>query len=187
MDTEVQADTRVLDAADELFYTYGVQAVGIDRIRDAAGVSLKRLYQCFPSKGDIVEAYLRRRDRIARGALEEHIAGYATPREQLLGMFEWLHAWTQQPGFHGCAFNNVFGELGAGSAAVATVVREHKAALRAIFLSVVEATGVADPERVTTQIVVLFDGAITVATVSGTHDAALHARDAAVLLLDSGG
>ncbi|WP_314173475.1 TetR/AcrR family transcriptional regulator [Streptomyces winkii] len=183
MDTEVPADTRVLDAADALFYAHGVQAVGIDRIRDASGVSLKRLYQCFPSKGAIVEAYLRRRDQLSRTALEEHIAHYATPREQLLGMFEWLHAWFLQPGFRGCAFNNAFGELGPGSAAVAEVVRTHKAALRARIRSLVEASGVVDPEPVTGQIVVLFDGAITVATVAGTPDAALQARDAARVLL----
>ena len=186
MDSEVEPDTRVLDAADALFYAHGVQAVGIDRIRDAAGVSLKRLYRCFPSKGDIVEAYLRRRDEISRAALEEHIAGYATPREQLLGMFEWLRAWFLQPGFRGCAFNNAFGELGAGSEAVAEVVRSHKAALRARILSLVEGTGVADPERVAAQIVVLFDGAITVATVTGSPDAALQARDAAAVLLEHG-
>lgn len=186
MDTEVPTDTRVLDAADALFYAHGVQAVGIDRIRDASGVSLKRLYQCFPSKGAIVEAYLRRRDQVSRAALEEHIAGYATPREQLLGIFEWLEAWFRQPGFRGCAFNNAFGELGPGSAAVAEVVREHKAALRARFLRLAEAVGAADPERVTAQIVLLFDGAITVATVTGTPDAALQARDAADALLGPG-
>jgi AcrR family transcriptional regulator len=183
MDSEVATDTRVLDAADELFYAHGVQAVGIDRIRDASGVSLKRLYQCFPSKGAIVEAYLRRRDEVSRAALEEHLTGYGTPREQLLGMFTWLHAWFQQPGFRGCAFNNAFGELGAGSEAVAHVVRGHKAALRARILSMVEGTGVAEPERVTAQIVVLFDGAITVATVTDSPEAALQARDAVEVLL----
>ncbi|MCH6163974.1 TetR/AcrR family transcriptional regulator [Streptomyces marispadix] len=187
MDTELPPDTRVLDAADDLFYAHGVQAVGVDRIRDASGVSLKRLYQCFPSKGAIVEAYLRRRDQVSRTALEEHIAGYGSPREQLLGMFEWLHDWFRQPGFRGCAFNNAFGELGAGSDAVAEVVRTHKAALRARILSLVEGVGAADPEAVTAQIVVLFDGAITVATVSGTPEAALQARDAVAVLLDAHG
>lgn len=185
MDTEVPTATRVLDAADDLFYAHGIQAVGIDRIRDASGVSLKRLYQCFPSKGAIVEAYLRRRDQLARGALEEHVAGYDKPKQQLLSMFEWLHVWFQQPGFHGCAFNNAFGELGSGSAMVAEVVREHKAALRALFFSLVEATGIEDPDRVTGQIVVLFDGAITVGTVSGMPEAALQARDTVAVLLAS--
>ena len=44
------AKARVLDAAEELFYGRGVQDVGMDEIRSASGVSLKRLYRLFPAK-----------------------------------------------------------------------------------------------------------------------------------------
>ena len=54
--------TRVLDAAETLLYGRGLQTVGMDEIRGESGVSLKRLYQLFPSKERLVEAYLRRRD-----------------------------------------------------------------------------------------------------------------------------
>jgi AcrR family transcriptional regulator len=40
---EGPARTRLLDAAEDLFYTRGIQSVGMDEIRDASGVSLKRL------------------------------------------------------------------------------------------------------------------------------------------------
>ena len=40
---------HVLETADRLFYGRGVQAVGMDELRQAAGVSLKRLYALFPS------------------------------------------------------------------------------------------------------------------------------------------
>jgi len=49
---------RVLDAAEELFYGRGIQSVGMDDIRGTSGVSLKRLYQLFPAKEQLVEAYL---------------------------------------------------------------------------------------------------------------------------------
>lgn len=62
MDDE-EARTRLLDAAEALFYAEGVQAVGMDRIRTASGVPLKRLYRVFPAKDALVEAYLDRRDR----------------------------------------------------------------------------------------------------------------------------
>ncbi|GAA3352443.1 hypothetical protein GCM10020366_02110 [Saccharopolyspora gregorii] len=44
------ATTRLLDAAEELFYARGVQAVGMDEIRAASGVSLKRLYSASPRR-----------------------------------------------------------------------------------------------------------------------------------------
>lgn len=184
MDEEVPVDTKVLDAADGLFYAYGIQAVGIDRIRDASGVSLKRLYQLFPSKGHIVVAYLNRRDRISRAALEEHLTSYDDPRERLLGVFEFLEAWFRQPGFRGCAFNNAFGEMGDGAPEVAEVVAHHKGALRTLFRKLVGELGVPRPEQMTAQIALLFDGAITVATVTHRPEAALQARDAAEALLD---
>ncbi|WP_432074630.1 hypothetical protein [Streptomyces wuyuanensis] len=34
----------------------------MDAVRSASGVTLRRLYQAFPSKGALVEAYLLRRD-----------------------------------------------------------------------------------------------------------------------------
>jgi AcrR family transcriptional regulator len=83
------ARARVLDAAGELFYGRGVQAVGMDEIRSASGVSLKRLYQLFPSKGDLVQAYLRRRDARWRAAL----AGYVDARPaavRVLAVFDCL-------------------------------------------------------------------------------------------------
>ena len=44
---------QVLDAADRLYYSRGVQAVGMDELRAAAGVPLKRLYRLFGSKDGI--------------------------------------------------------------------------------------------------------------------------------------
>src|SRR5262249_60990406 len=57
-----EARDRALAAAGRLFYARGITAVGMDDIRDASGVPLKRLYQCFPSKDRLVAAYLGRRD-----------------------------------------------------------------------------------------------------------------------------
>ena len=56
------AREQALDAAEKLFYGRGIQSVGMDDIRGASGVSLKRLYQLFPAKEQLVEAYLERRD-----------------------------------------------------------------------------------------------------------------------------
>ena len=53
MDRET-AEAHALDAAEELFYSRGIQAVGMDDIRNASGVSLKRLYQLFPAKEQLV-------------------------------------------------------------------------------------------------------------------------------------
>lgn len=175
--------TRVLEAAGDLFYEHGVQAVGMDRIRDASGLSLKRLYRCYPSKLALVEAFLRYRDRVARTALRQHVADIPAGEERILAVFDWLLGWSGQLGFRGCVFNNIFGELGGDSEKVVRAVRDHKAGLREFFRELVGEADVADAESVTDQLVVLFNGAITVAAACGEPRAAAHAGTAARAVL----
>lgn len=182
---EAQQDLkdRVLRAADELFYAHGIQAVGMDRIRDAAGVSLKTLYRCYGSKGALVEAYLRARDRRSRAALAEYAAAFPTPKDQILAIYDWVYEWCTDASYRGCAFINAFGELGAESEAVAQAVRDHKAAVREFFVGLVRATGDPAPEELADQLVILLDGAMTGSAVARTPGPARQARNAADALL----
>ncbi len=185
MDTAVRAEAgaRVLDAAEELFYARGLQAVGMDAVRGASGVSLKRLYQLYPSKDALVEAYLRRRDERWRAALAHHAGARPAGRERLLAVYDWLGLWFAEPGFRGCAFVNSFGELGATVPAVAEAARAHKEAFRAYVGELVAEAGV--PPRLTAPLVLLAEGAITTAAVTGAAGAAVEAREAARTLLDA--
>ncbi|MCA1186486.1 MULTISPECIES: TetR/AcrR family transcriptional regulator [unclassified Saccharopolyspora] len=177
------ATTRLLDAAEELFYARGVQAVGMDEIRAASGVSLKRLYQCFPSKEQLVVGYLRRRDGRWRDSLARSVITRARGAEQVLAVFDWLHEWFSEPGFHGCAFLNSFGELGATSPAVAAVVREHKTEVQRYLATLLTDAGEARAGALAEQLNVLVEGAITTAAITGTPAPAHHARAAAEALL----
>ena len=181
MDTDL-ARERILDAAEDLFYARGVQAVGMDVIRDAAGVTLRRLYQLFPSKGDLVEAYLARRDARWLHSLATHVdAAAQTPEERLLAVFDWLEDWFTQPGFHGCAFINSFGELGGTSPQVAAAARHHKDGFHAYLRELATAAGATPGTG--TQIALLAEGAMTTAAISGTPAPAGQAKQAARLLL----
>lgn len=180
---EEQARARVLDAAEELFYARGVRAVGMDAVRGAAGVSLKRLYQLFPAKDRLVEEFLRRRDHTWRAALVHYADARPTPRTRLLAVFDWLHQWCAEPDFRGCAFINCFAELGGTSPTVAEAARTHKAAVRAYLGELTAAAGVAAPERLADHLALLVEGAITMAALTGSPTPAREARVAAEALL----
>src|SRR6266540_4039281 len=96
MDSAV-AREQALDAAEKLFYGRGIQTVGMDDIRSTSGVSLKRLYQLFPAKEQLVEAYLERRDIRWRQRLAAHVDRQTDPERRILAVFDWLGQWFGEP------------------------------------------------------------------------------------------
>ncbi|MER5727848.1 TetR/AcrR family transcriptional regulator [Streptomyces sp. NPDC002138] len=210
MDDE-EARARLLDAAEALFYAEGIQAVGMDRIRAESGVPLKRLYRVFPAKEALVTAYLERRDQRWMASLR---AAVTAGPEPVAAVFDWLAAWFTEPGFRGCAFLNAHGELGAGPAGVRDVVQRHKEQLRELLgeLAVAKVSGAkvsaasgAEPgaeagsesasasasesesTRLADQLMVLVEGATTVAALDPGPAPALRAREMAELLLARSG
>src|SRR5207302_319930 len=85
---------RILAAADKLFYTKGIRAVGVDTVAAEAGVSKRTLYNHYPSKDALIAAYLQARFK--------HIAPSDAPaREQILGAFERLERMFADGSFRG--------------------------------------------------------------------------------------
>ncbi|WP_342666266.1 TetR/AcrR family transcriptional regulator [Pseudonocardia spinosispora] len=178
------AQTQLLDAAEELFYGRGIQSVGMDDIRSASGLSLKRVYQLFPAKDQLVVAYLDRRDIRWRGRLTDHVLASGTdPRQRILAVFDWLGQWFAEPDFRGCAWINCYGELGAVSEQVAELARTHKSAFRGYLGTLVADAGL--PEDTAEHLYLLAEGAMVTAGIFGTPASADHARTAAAALLSA--
>ncbi|MGB8941440.1 MAG: TetR/AcrR family transcriptional regulator [Streptomyces sp.] len=176
-----EAEVRLLDAAEELFYERGIQAVGMDQVRAASGVSLKRLYQLYPSKSALVVACLERRDLRWRTRLAEHVEGEPGGPERVLAVYDWLYEWFSEPDFRGCAFINSYGELGAVEPAVADTVRAHKGAFHDYMAGLVAAAG--ESGQTVGPLVLLAEGAMTAAAISGSPEPARQARQGAAQLL----
>ncbi len=117
---------RIVDAADRLFYGRGIGSVGMDAVRDEAGVSLRALYKEFGSKEDLVVAVLGKRHGMWTAGVETAVARIVDPVRRLLAVYDYLAGWFTQADFRGCGFINAFGEMGSASPRVAAAVREHK-------------------------------------------------------------
>ncbi|MFJ4677998.1 TetR/AcrR family transcriptional regulator [Kitasatospora sp. NPDC088783] len=178
-----QDGEALLDAAEALFYEKGIRAVGMDEVRAASGLPLKRIYRLHPAKDDLVVAVLRRRDLRWRAGLTAAVETTAasTPRARLLAAFDWLGHWFAEPGYRGCAWINAFGELGPTSPAVLAEVRAHKAAFHAQLADWARAAGLTDPAPVQ----LLAEGAIVTAAIDGDPAPATRARAAVEALLDA--
>lgn len=180
---EVDPAQRVVDAADELFYARGIRAVGMDDVRNAAGVSLKRLYSLFPSKDSLVLAVLRKRHAMWTEGLTAAVESIEEPRERLLAVYDYLAEWFAEDGFRGCGFINAFGELGPTSPEVADYAREHKRSFQDQLAALVSEAGF--DVALAPQLAILAEGAQTTAAIEGSPDAAGHARRAAETLIDA--
>src|SRR6266852_9006312 len=95
---------RILAAADKLFYRQGIRAVGVDAVAAEAAVSKRTLYNYYPTKDDLIAAYLTARFK--------HIEPSDAPaREQILGHFEYLERAFAKARFRGCPYINAVAEL----------------------------------------------------------------------------
>lgn len=177
------ARDRVVAAADALFYARGIQSVGMDDVRTAAGVSLKRLYAEFPGKEALVLAVLDARHGIWEAGLSGALSGVDDPRRRLLAIFDFLAEWFTDDTFRGCGFINAFGELGATSPAVADAVRVHKQSFQDHVARLTADAG--GDQALAAQLALLAEGAQTTAAIAGRADAARQARAAAEVLIDA--
>ena len=118
------ARERILFAAHELFYREGIRATGIDRVIAESGVAKLSFYRHYPSKNDLVLAFLEHRHTRWMAWFEEALARHGgTPQALVPALREWFGG----EGFRGCAFINSVGELGEALPQVNEITRRHKA------------------------------------------------------------
>ena len=171
---------RILQTADRLFYSQGIRAVGVDTIADEIGISKRTLYNYFPSKDDMIVAYLLRRLR-PRSISEEPAA------QQIFDDFDRLERSFAAGGFRGCPFVNAVAELKEPGHAVNKLALVFKEQRRTWFRDLLIRLEVADPEGLAMQLMLLVDGAIAAALVRGDPTVARAGREAARVLLEAAG
>ncbi|KLN56878.1 TetR/AcrR family transcriptional regulator [Variovorax paradoxus] len=138
------ARERILLTAHDLFYADGIRATGIDRVIAASGVTKVTFYRHFPSKDDLVRAFLDHRharwmawfvDALGRRGAHER-AGDAGA---LLLLAEVMAEWFAEPAFRGCAFINSVAEVGGSVEGAAERAREHKREMVEVIASLLPA------------------------------------------------
>ncbi len=106
------ARERILATADRLFYDEGIHAVGIQRVVAEAAVTRVTLYRHFPSKDDLISAYLERRSRYDHEQVDGIIAAHpGDPRGALEELGTSLTRDDFGPMKRGCPFINASAEF----------------------------------------------------------------------------
>src|SRR5450755_1890060 len=103
---------RILETADRLFYREGIRVVGVDTVAAEIGISKRTLYNYYPSKDELVVAYLSRRYVVPKPSDEP-------PLDQILAAFDRMERWFASENFRGCPFVNAVTELGEAANKIA--------------------------------------------------------------------
>jgi AcrR family transcriptional regulator len=175
---------RILTAASELFSESGVGSTGVDAIVKAAGIAKATFYRQFPSKDDLIVAWLEdSRSRWFDRVRSHAEASTTRPIEVIPFLFEAVADWLDSDGFRGCPYLNTAVELSDPAHPARPVIRRYYEEIEAYLATLGEAAGLASPRLVASGLLALLTGAISLAVARRTSAFALSAREAAVQLL----
>jgi AcrR family transcriptional regulator len=167
----------VLTVAHDLFYWRGIRATGVDTLAQAAGVAPTTLYRLFPSKDDLVAAYVERAGREYREWFDATVeAAGPDPRERILALFHELDVQVQPENCRGCPFLMALTELPDASLAAHRHAVATKTWVRKRFGELVRDLGVDDPETLADQLTLVFEGVYASVQALGASGPAARAR-----------
>lgn len=180
----LNARERILDASYELFSQRGIGAVGVNEVIDRADVATATLYRHFPSKDELVLAFLHLREQrwtkdfVEAGAVSRG----SDPEERLLAIFDVFDEWFHRDDFEACSFINVLLEMGtehpAGTASI-----WHLEQIRSIVSRFAEEAALSGAEAFARSFHILMKGSIIAAS-EGDTQAAQRGKSMARLLIE---
>jgi len=150
---------RILQAANELFYAEGIRGTSADRIIAQVGITKVTFYRHFPTKSDLVVAYLQQQAASER-AWFSSMRRIDDPAGSLHEIAAGIGAASCSPGFRGCAFINAAAEFSDPEDPVRAVVATHRRWMLDEFADIAAELGAADPEATARQLMILRDGAM---------------------------
>lgn len=159
MKSEIAPKDQLFQTAAQLFYRHGYRATGVDTIAAESGIGKMTLYRHYPSKDDLIVAYLRDSDALFWRGFEQITAAAPTPRAKLLAFFEALQGYVTSEACYGCPFLNAAAEYPDPDHTAHRVAVEHKRIVRDRFRQLAEDAQLPRPDETAATLVMLMDGA----------------------------
>jgi len=162
------AREKILETAGELFYEHGFRAIGVDTIVEQSGVAKMTLYRHFPSKDDLIAAYLQDSHDSSVAWIESLIVPYAEEaRAAIIAIFEGVAQQASQDVCYGCTFVAAASEFPEHTHPAHQIALSYKYKMLEILQRLTEQAGAANPTQLAQQLFLLMDGAWAAVRVFG--------------------
>ncbi|OAM51591.1 TetR family transcriptional regulator [Methylovorus sp. MM2] len=176
--------SKILAVASGLFEERGIHASGVDTIIAESGIAKATLYKHFPSKNQLIMAFLQDKSEKFYAWLDGKLSSKnVSPRESLIELCELIEQWLSNPDSHGLPFHIASVEFPAPEHPVnqysVTLAKE----LQAYLAKMATNAGVKDAETLSQQLTIIFEGAALVERLSPGSGAAKRAKEAALTLV----
>ncbi len=179
------ARERILDTASRLFYRQGFVSVGVDTIIAEAGVAKMSLYRHFPSKDDLIVAYLEQSNE-RFWEWFDGATGDGTPHEQLVNVFDALAPFATSPACFGCMFQLAAADFPDPEHPANRIALAHKVDVIDRLRDLASRAGSPDPDAVAAQLLLLMDGAFVTSRMFRRASPAAQVGEAARTIINAG-
>ncbi|AUP78467.1 TetR/AcrR family transcriptional regulator [Flavivirga eckloniae] len=175
---------RIIETASDLFYHNGFNQTGINQIIAEAGVAKASMYQHFKSKEDIAVAYLVKRHALWMEQLLNFLSTKNTPKDKVIGLFDFLTDWLCEVDFRGCGWQNIITDLPNDHDKIRNQAINHKNEVRSHIHTILkDEYSEEQSKELGDQILVLIEGAIILSQIQKNKWPVLTAKNAAICLL----
>ena len=158
--SKVPMRERILEAATALFYAQGLRAVSAEKIIGQVGITKVTFYRHFPTKDDLIVAYLERRAQWERDAIGQARQSTDDVPDVFRIIAEAIGTEICSPGFRGCPFINAAAEYADPEHPVRRAVDAHRRWFTQTIQDLLDEMDIPDSARVADQLMMLRDGAM---------------------------
>lgn len=162
MSKQSEVRSRILETAGRLFYTQGYNSTGTNQIIAEADIAKASLYQHFPTKEDLLIEYLTITSAETLSTIRDAVEAKENCREKIKAVFSYVHKFSKQNAYNGCAFLNIAAEVSGENIRVQKVIQNQKDSIRKIFKDILQSI---HREELADQCYLLFEGALAASKV----------------------
>lgn len=167
---ESKVKDKILAIATKLFYYQGYNLTGINQVIAEADIARGSLYNHFPSKTDLLIAYLEQANETLTAGLDEKIQGIRDPKKKILALFDFRIDKQQHNNFGGCPFIKINAEVDRNELQVIALTQQIKDQLKAYISDLVvplTTHPLLSKEELSSMIYILLEGGTTNASIFG--------------------